>query len=122
MRCGVGTGTAVVCAGTPAQPCSRTTVAASNNRLTGWNKVGVGKSREDMARDYILPARGPTSDAAGRENAYMLPVPRALAKTLGLKAGDVLGMMVVLSDMAPAAKGSLILERIPSVRGKRARR
>ena len=58
----------------------------------------------------------------GRENAYMLPVPRALAKTLGLKAGDVLGMMVVLSDMAPAAKGSLILERIPSVRGKRARR
>ena len=41
-----------------------------------------------------------------RENAYMLPVPRALAKTLGLKAGDVLGMMVVLSDMAPAAKGS----------------
>lgn len=58
----------------------------------------------------------------GRASAYMLPVPRALAKTLGLKAGDVLGMMVVLSDMAPAAKGSLILERIPSVRGKRARR
>ncbi|MBI3570492.1 MAG: hypothetical protein HY082_05250 [Gammaproteobacteria bacterium] len=58
----------------------------------------------------------------GRENAYTLPVPRALAKTLGLKAGDVLGMMVVLSDMAPAAKGSLILERIPSARGKRTRR
>ena len=49
----------------------------------------------------------------GRENAYMLPVPRTLAKTLGLKAGDVLGMMVVLSDMAPA-RGSLILERIPA--------
>ncbi len=58
----------------------------------------------------------------GRENAYLLPIPRALAKTLGLKTGDVLGMMVVLSDMAPAAKGSLILERIPSVRAKRARR
>lgn len=58
----------------------------------------------------------------GRESAYMLPVPRALAKTLGLKAGDVLGMMVVLSDMAPAAKGSLILERIPAVRLRRRRK
>ncbi len=58
----------------------------------------------------------------GRDNAYMLPVPRALAKMLGLKAGDVLGMMVVLSDMAPAAKGSLILERIPSVRIRRRRK
>lgn len=54
-----------------------------------------------------------------RQSAYLLPIPRTLAKTLGLKAGDVLGMMVVLSDMAPAAKGSLILERIPSVRTRR---
>ena len=67
-----------------------------------------------MARDYILPARGPTSDVAGRENAYRLPVPWVPAKTLGLKAGNVLGMMVVLSDRVPAAKAVLFSNAFPA--------
>jgi hypothetical protein len=59
-----------------------------------------------------------------RNDAYLLPIPRALARQLGIRPGNVLGMMVVLSDVAPAAKGSLIIERVTGPRAKtgRARR
>lgn len=45
-------------------------------------------------------------------DTYLLPIPHALARQLGIRPGNVLGMMVVLSDVAPATKGSLIVERI----------
>ncbi len=45
-------------------------------------------------------------------DTYLLPIPRTLARQLGVRPGNVLGMMVVLSDVAPATKGSLIVERI----------
>lgn len=59
-----------------------------------------------------------------RHDSYLLPVPRALARQLGIRPGNVLGMMVVLSDVAPATKGSLIIERIAGRKPKagRARR
>jgi hypothetical protein len=53
-----------------------------------------------------------------RHDTYLLPVPRALARQLGIRPGNVLGMMVVLSDVAPATKGSLIIERIAGRRVK----
>lgn len=53
-----------------------------------------------------------------RNAAYLLPIPRALARQLGIRPGNPLGMMVVLSDVAPATKGSLIVERIAG-RGKK---
>ncbi len=56
-----------------------------------------------------------------RNDSYLLPIPRALARQLGIRPGNVLGMMVVLSDVAPATKGSLIIERI-AARGTKARR
>lgn len=59
-----------------------------------------------------------------RNDAYLLPIPRSLARQLGIRPGNVLGMMVVLSDVAPATKGSLIIERVISrpAKSKRARR
>ncbi|TAM46251.1 MAG: hypothetical protein EPN55_05785 [Gammaproteobacteria bacterium] len=53
-----------------------------------------------------------------RNAAYLLPIPRALARQLGIRPGNVLGMMVVLSDVAPATKGSLIIERVTAKRAK----
>ncbi len=49
-----------------------------------------------------------------RNATYLLPIPLALARQLGIRPGNVLGMMVVLSDVAPATKGSLIIERVAS--------
>lgn len=53
-----------------------------------------------------------------RNDSYLLPIPRALARQLGIRPGNVLGMMVVLSDVAPATKGSLIIERVATRRPK----
>ncbi len=51
-------------------------------------------------------------------DTYLLPIPRSLARQLGIRPGNVLGMMVVLSDVAPATKGSLIIERVTVRRAK----
>lgn len=56
------------------------------------------------------------------KDTYLLPIPRALARQLGVRPGNVLGMMVVLSDVAPATKGSLIIERIADPRTKARKR
>ncbi len=53
-----------------------------------------------------------------QNDTYLLPIPRTLARQLGIRPGNVLGMMVVLSDVAPATKGSLIVERIAGRRLK----
>ncbi len=53
-----------------------------------------------------------------RNDSYLLPIPRALARQLGIRPGNVLGMMVVLSDVAPAIRGSLIIERVTARRKK----
>lgn len=83
-------------------------------------KRAVAKRRSKASSEKIIAIEyWGSSKLQKRNKAYLLPVPQVLARKLDIKAGDVLGMMVVLSDVAPAAKGSLILQRLPRTRMKR---
>lgn len=81
----------------------------------GKKKRVSGARRRKKADAKIVAVEYWGSATLHKHNdAYLLPVPRALARQLGIRPGNVLGMMVVLSDVAPATKGSLIIERVAS--------